>query len=68
MKTYCPVRPRSSSRSASTWSGVKTIQSTTASKECPARPARAEAGSRMSPVRIFAPGGAGRTERPRLSR
>src|SRR5579875_3156901 len=68
MKTYCAVRPRKSSMSARTCSGVKATQSTTASNSRPPRASRADAGSRMSPRSTVASGGSGRSRvLPRFS-
>jgi hypothetical protein len=60
MNTYWPVRPRSSSMSAWTCSGVNAIQFTTASKVSPSSIARTLAGSWASPCSTVTPAGSGR--------
>src|SRR6201994_2991867 len=61
MNTYCPVRPRNSSMSDRTCSGVKATQSTTASNSRSPRAARTAAGSRTSARSTVASGGSGRS-------
>jgi hypothetical protein len=60
MNTYWPVRPRNISTSASTWSGVKASQFTTASKVSSPSAAETESRSRMSACRTRASRGSGR--------
>src|ERR1700760_837009 len=69
MNTYCPVRPRNSSMSDRTSSGVKATQSTTASNSRSPRAARTAAGSWTSACSTVASGGSGRSRLvPRFSR
>ena len=68
MNTYWRARPRNSSMSAWTCSGVNATQSTTASKEVSPSAVRTSAGSRTSACLTVASGGGGRSPvLPRLS-
>src|SRR5208283_4180225 len=65
---YCPVLPLKSAISASTWSGVKAIQSTTTSKLCPVSASAMARGSFTSAMISFAPLGTNSRRWPRFSR
>ncbi len=66
MKTNCFVRPAKRAMSVSMWSGVKAIQSTTASKVWSAKACLTDSGSLMSPRSTVTPSGVGRDDFPRL--
>src|SRR5712691_9873794 len=65
MNTYWPVRPRNSSMSVRTCSGVKATQSATESNSRSLISSRTDSGSRISARSMVTPGGSGRAARAR---